>query len=241
MKNQYIDLTNLPLVIDEMDILRCALDDPTMTNETLEDATGMTSDIIRAASDFSTALNASHSRGWFSIKTCSPEFIRNRIYHKGETEAVFWRGVCDGYRTGVKLREPRFLLHATDMLNKYAERILAQIQCAKLPGGQSYPEKQDIMNALMSIPVSGSNNPIRAIMDYIGSVYGTTVGIGDFIVASDLEQGFWNNDLGWVENKDAATPFDSRKDIYLTPGLDSKVVSYTTAQDYRRDIPKMKI
>jgi len=239
MENQYTNLTNLPLVTDEMDILRCALGDPVMTNEALEEATGMTSDIIRAANNFSTALDASHSHGWFSIRTCSPEFIKSRIYHKGE--AVFWRGVCDGYRHGIKLQESRFSIHATDMMNKYAERILAQIQCAKLPDGQPCLQKQDITNALMSIPVGDSNNPMRAIMDYIGSTYGTAVGIGDFIIVSDSEQGFWNNDLGWVESKDAATPFDSRKDIYLTPGLDSKVVSYTTAQDYCRDMPKMKM
>lgn len=235
----------LALIVRESDIVRFVMRDSELSQTEIDEITGI--------ADFPAQMKRclmetvgqvlSESNGWFAARTCGPEYFSN-LTRKYRGDMMFWLGVCNSYRSaGVKLGESVFTLHANHTLDAYAKRILAQLEASKHEGlkpdyvtpklgvESELPPEAAIKGLLARAPILFPNesDPMRALLNDIGAAHDTTVGLGDFIISSEAEDGYWSNDLGWVEDKMSATPFDHPSDIYLLPGAatgDAKAVSY---------------
>lgn len=186
--------------------------------------------------------------GWFAIRTCSPEYLLEKIIPKynGDDRRSFWGGVIGGFRRGVMLGDnPSYLIYAKQTIAGYAARIAAQLQMSELEGFHAEKlqmncivgtEEAVITDLLIRSHVffPESDDSTRAMLNEIGMAHGTILGLGDFIIESESESGFWNSSFGWVEDKKTATPFDSESDIFCPPGVngDSRIVSYRQAKNY---------
>jgi hypothetical protein len=67
-------------------------------------------------------------------------------------------------------------------------------------------------------------------IEYLNSEYGCNISLGEFVIYSEDEQGFWNADFGWVSNKASATGVEKMPNV---PGFPSDVelVRYVDAVD----------
>lgn len=113
-----------------------------------------------------------------------------------------------------------------------AQRLEAMLELAGV-----FDQKQD------SIQKMFSQIGMDRTIEKINSTYDTNVRIGDYIIASEQEQGFWSNDFGWSYNKTAATGYTEtdleayrQEDGQIKPTFfgidDATFVQYDKAQDF---------
>lgn len=209
----------LSAIIRDVDIIRFVMRDPGLSQGEIDEITG-----IRGFGLPHDSAPPSGDNDWFAVRSFNPDFFVSDIipYRKGDH--TFWNGLCDGYRTSVKLGGASFE-YAVEMLDLYARRINAQLETARFDGSID-----KLKSLIYRAPTMFGNerNPLQALLSQIGDACNAPVGLGDFIIFSPFENGYWSNDFGWVENCESATPFDSESDIYLPPGVhgDTKVVSF---------------
>lgn len=48
---------------------------------------------------------------------------------------------------------------------------------------------------------------VQRVIEKFNETYDTNLQIGEFIIQSKANKGFWSNDFGWCSNKDGATGF----------------------------------
>ena len=64
---------------------------------------------------------------------------------------------------------------------------------------------------------------LERTIERLNSTYDTNLRMGDYIIQSKLEQGYWSNDFGWCFNKDGATGYsETDLDAYRQNGSDPK-------------------
>lgn len=172
--------------------------------------------------------NYDHAKGWFALRTCSLDFFREQLTPKYIGNVDYWAGVIDAYRCGVKLGEKIYLDHANKCLTYYAERIKAQIEV--IPNTESVSANSIREGLLQSSVIhANSKDPLQSEIDFLGESNNAVFGLGEYVIASKNENGYFNSYLcGWVENKMAATPFESKDDVYLHSG-DSTTELFATA------------
>lgn len=251
----------MSLVIRETDIVRFVMRNPDLSQREVDQITGIQD--FPAQMDLCLAETAeqklNESNGWFAIRTCGAEYFASKLVPNYKGDMMFWLGVCNGYRHGVKLGEASFLAHAGDTLEIYARRIQAQLEITPHEGlrrdfsaarvGASVSDRIEELKSIINrapIMIPDEKDPLRALLNEIGEAHDTVVGLGDFIIVSPSENGYWSNGFGWVENKASATPFDRESDVYLLPGVngDAKVVSFqreATSEDGYRAQPRARI
>lgn len=87
---------------------------------------------------------------------------------------------------------------------------------------------------------------LERTIEKLNSTYDTNVRLGEYIIESKQEQGFWSNDFGWCFNKDGATGYSEldleayrQDDGSAKPTFfgidDAAFVSYKKAKDYNND------
>jgi hypothetical protein len=77
-----------------------------------------------------------------------------------------------------------------------SQRVFEMLQVAGI-----VDKSQD--DILRSFELSG----IEKNIEKLNELYDTNISLGDFIIISEKEAGFWSNDFGWVFNKNAATGY----------------------------------
>lgn len=230
----------LSIAVRESDIVRFAIRDPDLSQSEINDITGIPvfpGKIGGAALKGSDKL--AQANGWFALRTCSPQFFRDEVVRLHRGNLMFWSGVMDGYRTGIKMGEPEYLQHAKNVLEIYAGRILLQLEMSKHEGLRPdfYPSwmhpMEDAIAAVSELinnaPIlyAAHEDPVQALLDDISEQHETAVGLGDYIIHSPSENGYWSNSFGWVTSKGVATPFDEPSDIFILPGTgDAHIMSF---------------
>lgn len=113
-----------------------------------------------------------------------------------------------------------------------AQRLEAMLELAGV-----FDQKQDNIQKMFS------QIGLERTIEKINTTYDTNVRIGDYIIQSQQEQGYWSNDFGWSCNKMAATGYTEndleayrQDDGQIKPTFfgidDAKFVDYETAQDF---------
>jgi hypothetical protein len=226
----------LSLLVKPEDVMRFVLGDTSLSVDEIKSMSGLTPSEVPSEK----IGGFVESCGWFGFRTCSTEYFRNKLIpqYKDKLEnADFWRGAILGYRHGLILCEKAITDHAVACLNDYSKRISLQLEAARKRQSvdphssfnenlsRCYATERNIYDLILECSLRNSANPMGDFLSHLNGLYGVTVGLGDYIISSKSENGFWNNDAGWVSDKRAATPFDSRSDVYATSS-DSGIVSY---------------
>jgi hypothetical protein len=71
---------------------------------------------------------------------------------------------------------------------------------------------------------------IDETIEYLNSEYGCNISLGEFVIYSEAEKGFWNIDFGWVSDKASATGVETMPNIPDFPA-DVELVRYVDAVD----------
>lgn len=69
----------------------------------------------------------------------------------------------------------------------------------------------------------------------LNQVLGTSLNIGNYVLASLQEKGMWCNDFGWVDDRDAATGYSqetAEAGVSMIAALDAEFVRYDDVQQY---------
>ena len=112
-----------------------------------------------------------------------------------------------------------------DNIEETAQRIGAMLELAGVLGVDVKKIKRKIIRC-----------GVDEVIDDLNFEYDLSLQIGDYVVASVAEKGFWSNDFGWCSHKRGATGYSqpSSVDIFLSGFSPScaKLLSYVDAVDF---------
>ena len=76
---------------------------------------------------------------------------------------------------------------------------------------------------------------VEAAMKFLNETHGIQLSLGDYVIYSEQEHGFWNNDFGWVRDKLLASGFDSDTPPLMMGVVDAEKVRYAEAVNVDED------
>lgn len=115
-----------------------------------------------------------------------------------------------------------------------SKRILAMLNLA----GVNEKTQEEISKYINQIGV-------ERVVEKINETYDTNIQLGQYIIESKTNKGFWSNDFGWCSNKDGATGFTEedlgfykKVDGVAQPNFhdvgDATFVFYDSAKDFKQ-------
>lgn len=77
-----------------------------------------------------------------------------------------------------------------------SKRVLSMLRLA----GVSEQTQEEILKYI-------NQSGVQKLLEKFNSMYDTNLQIGEYVIQSKANQGFWSNDFGWCSSKDGATGF----------------------------------